>query len=82
MQVMTEAPKKEAAKPAVRRIMPNGIDGVGLSAWEPMDPATLAAGEPVQSGHTSDESEARGYSVGVWHYTASDDVPDPYPVHE
>ncbi|MEO0378758.1 MAG: cupin domain-containing protein [Pseudomonadota bacterium] len=79
---MTETPKKEAAKPTVRRIMPNGIDGVGLSAWEPMDPATLAAGKPVQSGHTYDENEARGYSVGVWHCTAFDDVPGPYPVDE
>lgn len=79
---MTEALKKEATITTVRRIMPNGVDGEGLSAWEAMDPTTLAAGEPVQSGHLYDENEARGYSAGVWHCTAFDDAPGPYPVDE
>lgn len=79
---MTEALKKEAVQPAVHRIMPNGVNDAGLEPWEAMDPATLTAGEPVQSGHLYAEDEARGYSAGVWHCTAFDDAPGPYPVDE
>ena len=79
---MTKAPKKVASQSTVHRIAPNGPDEAGLTPWDVMDPATLKAGQPVQSGHLYDEAEARGYSVGVWHCTAFDDAPGPYPVDE
>ncbi|MEM6305344.1 MAG: cupin domain-containing protein [Pseudomonadota bacterium] len=79
---MDAAHKNQAGEAFVRRIEANGPGGSGLVAWEALDPATLAAGTPVQSGYLYDEDEARGYSAGVWHCTPFDDAPGPYPVDE
>lgn len=74
--------KKLALKPTVQRIGANGPEGVGLTPWDRLDPVTLEAGEPEQSGHLYDEDKARGYSSGVWLCTPFDDAPGPYPVDE
>lgn len=79
---MDDAHKKEAPVAMVRRIEENGPDASGLTVWETLDPADLAAGNPHQSGYMYDEDEARGYSAGVWHCTPFDDAPGPYPVDE
>ena len=64
------------------RIEHDGPQGVGLSEWEEMDPATLASGTPLQRGHLYDEVPEIGYLAGVWDCTAFDDKPGPYSVDE
>lgn len=54
----------------------------GLERWEEMNPDDLAAGTPVQNGHTYHEIEAAGYLAGVWDCTAFDAHPGPYEVDE
>jgi uncharacterized cupin superfamily protein len=66
----------------VIRFEAEGPAGTGLTAWEAMDPANLASGEPVQHGHLYDERPAAGYLAGVWLCTPFDDKPGPYPVDE
>lgn len=67
---------------ALKRIETNGPDGQGLTLWPEMNPADLAAGEPVQMGHLYDEDAREDYSAGVWDCTAFDDKPGPYTVDE
>lgn len=54
----------------------------GLVEWDPIDPAAIESGTPVQRGHLYDEDETRGYSAGVWDCTAFVDKAGPYPVDE
>ena len=64
------------------RIEPEGPGGSGLTAWDPIDPAKIESGTPVQHGHLYDEDADLGYTAGVWHCTEFVDLAGPYPVDE
>ncbi len=66
----------------IYRLNPNGPKGNGLQNWDPINPADLAAGEPVQRGHLYHEDAAGGYQVGVWDCTAMTEKFGPYAVNE
>lgn len=64
------------------RFEPHGPADTGLVEWDPMDPASLVAGDPVQRGHIYHEDAAAGYLAGVWDCTAFTQRMEPYPVDE
>ena len=64
------------------RVSHSDRSGTGLVAWDPLDPAGLVSGSPVQRGAFCDEVPEIGYSAGVWDCTAFVDQPGPYPVDE
>lgn len=64
------------------RFNPNGPKGNGLQDWDPIDPADLEAGTPVQRGHLYHEDPAFGYMAGVWDCTAMTEKFGPYGVNE
>lgn len=64
------------------RIEPEGPAAAGLAEWDPIDPAKIESGTPVQHGHIYDEAPAEGYSAGVWHCTEFVDLPGNYSVDE
>lgn len=71
---------QETLKPI--RFEPEGPVNQGLSLWDPIDPADLASGTPVQHGHTYHEDPQSGYLTGVWHCTPMTEKFGPYAVHE
>ncbi len=64
------------------RFSPNGPEGEGLQDWDPIDPADLESGTPVQRGYLYHEDEAHGYMAGVWDCTAMTEKFGPYSVNE
>ena len=68
--------------PKVIHFEPHGPADTGLAEWDPLDPASLEAGNPVQRGHTYHQDESLGYSAGVWDCTANTGKFEPYAVHE
>ncbi|MEQ9257890.1 MAG: cupin domain-containing protein [Roseovarius sp.] len=62
----------------IQRIEHDGPGGKGLEVWEPIDPAGLVSGEPVQRGHIYHEIPAEGYLMGVWDCTAFTAPMGPY----
>lgn len=68
--------------PRIIRFEPYGPAGTGLQEWEPIDPASLEAGEPVQRGHIYHQDEAAGYMAGVWDCTPMTGRFEPYEVNE
>jgi uncharacterized cupin superfamily protein len=64
------------------RFNPNGPKGNGLQDWDPIDPAELEDGTPVQRGHLYHEDAATGYMAGVWDCTAMTEKFGPYAVNE
>ncbi|MEM9146382.1 MAG: cupin domain-containing protein [Pseudomonadota bacterium] len=66
----------------VTRVAHSDRSGTGLVAWDPLDPALLVSGTPVQRGWLCDENTETGYMAGVWDCTAFVDQPGPYPVDE
>ena len=60
------------------RFSPNGPETTGLEDWDPIDPAGLIAGEPVQRGHIYHQDEEAGYLTGVWDCTAFTAKMGPY----
>ncbi|MEM0990064.1 MAG: cupin domain-containing protein [Pseudomonadota bacterium] len=56
--------------------------GTGLTAWDAIDPASLAAGAPVQRGWIVDQEAQTGYLFGVWDCTAFTEHMGPYAVDE
>jgi hypothetical protein len=64
------------------RFNPNGPKGNGLEGWDPIDPAGLEAGEPVQRGHIYHQESSYGYMAGVWDCTAMTEKFGPYGVNE
>lgn len=66
----------------VIRINHTGPDDTGLTEWEPIDPAALVSGEPVQRGHIYHEDENAGFLAGVWDCTPMTEHMGPYPVDE
>ena len=61
---------------------PHGPADTGLTAWEPIDPAGLTAGEPVQRGHNYYDDPTGQLAVGVWDCTPMTTVLEPYSVNE
>ncbi|MGI9387563.1 MAG: cupin domain-containing protein, partial [Methyloligellaceae bacterium] len=72
----------KASKPKFIRLEPNGPNGAGLAEWDPIDPAGLESGTPVQRGHIYHEDETHGYLAGVWDCTPMSEKFGPYTVHE
>ncbi len=68
--------------PKITRFEPMGPADSGLQEWDPIDPADLEAGTPVQRGHIYHEIEQDGYLTGVWDCTAMTMKPGPYPDNE
>ena len=64
------------------RFEPQGPAGTGLVRWPDFPPGILAAGKPVQRGHTYFEDKAIGLSAGVWDCTAMAGKLEPYSVNE
>ena len=64
------------------RFEPQGPAGTGLVRWPDFPPGVLAAGKPVQRGHTYFEDKASGLSAGVWDCTAMTGKLEPYSVNE
>ncbi len=64
------------------RFHPNGLKNNDLQDWDPIDPADLEAGTPIQRGHIYHEDPANGYMVGVWDCTAMTEKFGPYSVNE
>lgn len=70
------------AESGIIRFEPHGPADTGLVEWDPIDPATLEAGTPVQRGHIYHQDETLGYMAGVWDCTPMTGKLEPYPVHE
>ncbi len=68
--------------PQVTRFEPLGPADGGLQEWDPIDPADLEAGSPVQRGHIYHQIDADGYLAGVWDCTPMTMKPGPYPDNE
>ena len=68
--------------PGIIRFEPYGPAETGLQEWDPIDPAGLESGEPVQRGHIYHQLDAPGYLTGVWDCTAMTEKFQPYAVHE
>ena len=68
--------------PRVIRFEPHGPKDKGLAEWDPIDPAEIESGTPVQRGHIYHEIPEAGYMAGVWDCTANTLKFGPYPVHE
>lgn len=68
--------------PKITRFEPHGPADTGMEEWDPIDPAGLEAGKPVQRGHLYDEESKSGYMVGVWDCTAMTEKFGPYGVNE
>lgn len=66
----------------ITRFNDHGPEGVGMTEWDPIDPANLVSGEPVQHGHVYHEEEGSGYLSGVWDCTAQTEKMGPYGVDE
>ncbi len=66
----------------IARFDENGPEGTGMTEWDPIDPAGLVTGEPVQRGHVYYEQENDGYLTGVWDCTAQTEKMAPYGVDE
>ncbi len=64
------------------RFQPNGPGNKGLQEWDPIDPAGLEAGTPIQRGHIYHEDSASGYMAGVWDCTPMTERFGPYAVNE
>ena len=64
------------------RFEPQGPAGTGLARWPDFPAEVLAAGKPVQRGHTYFEDKASGLSAGVWDCTAMTCRLEPYSVNE
>ena len=64
------------------RFGPYGPAETGLQIWEPINPATLLSGTPVQRGHVYHEDATTGLMVGVWDCTAMTGKFEPYEVNE
>lgn len=69
-------------QPFITRFEMDGPGDTGLADWDRIDPAGLAAGEPVQRGHVYHADEAAGYLAGVWDCTAQTEKMGPYAVDE
>ncbi len=61
---------------------PHGPADGGLSAWEPIAPASLTAGQPCQRGHQYYTDASGQLSAGVWDCTPMSTVVEPYEVNE
>jgi uncharacterized cupin superfamily protein len=61
---------------------PYGPAETGLQVWDPIDPATLSSGAPVQRGHVYHEDASTGLMAGVWDCTAMTGKFEPYEVNE
>ena len=59
-----------------------GPADTGLVPWDPIDPAGLESGTPVQSGHLYFNDESLGLMAGVWHCTPNVGHMEPYAVDE
>lgn len=68
--------------PRITRFGPYGPAETGLQVWEPIDPATLLSGAPVQRGHLYHEDATAGLMVGVWDCTPMTGKFEPYEVNE
>ena len=68
--------------PRIIRFGPFGPAETGLQVWEPIDPATLLSGAPVQRGHLYHEDATAGLMVGVWDCTPMTGKFEPYEVNE
>lgn len=66
----------------ITRFEPRGPAATGLQEWDPIDPASLEAGAPLQRGHIYHQDEAAGYMAGVWDCTAMTGRFEPYGVNE
>ncbi|MFX0546445.1 cupin domain-containing protein [Roseovarius sp. S1116L3] len=66
----------------ITRFNEHGPEGTGMTEWDPIDPASLVSGEPVQHGHVYYEEEDSGYLSGVWDCTAQTEKMGPYGVDE
>jgi uncharacterized cupin superfamily protein len=68
--------------PTIIRFEPHGPAGGGLQRLEDIPAESLAAGSPVQRGHSYLEAKEHGLSAGVWDCTAMTTRFGPYPVNE
>ena len=53
----------------ITRFEGHGPEGTGMVEWDPIDPADLESGEPVQRGHEYYTDESIGLHIGVWDCT-------------
>jgi uncharacterized cupin superfamily protein len=60
----------------------DGDPASGLQTWDPVDPASIASGSPVQRGHVYFSSSAERLTAGVWDCTPYEEVRGPYSVDE
>ena len=70
------------SNPTITRLNSNGPADTGMVEWDPIDPATLESGEPVQRGHLYFNDESLGLMAGVWDCTANVGKMEPYGVNE
>ncbi len=70
------------SSPGIVKFEPHGPKDTGLEEWEPIDPAEIESGTPVQRGHIYHEIPDTGYMAGVWDCTAMTLKFAPYSVHE
>ncbi len=61
---------------------PEGDPASGMQTWDPVDPKSVASGNPVQRGHVFFSTAAERFSAGVWDCTPYEEVRGPYPVDE
>jgi uncharacterized cupin superfamily protein len=60
----------------------DGDPETGLQEWEPIDPATLASGNPRQRGHIYFSTAGERLTAGVWDCTPFSEKRGPYSVDE
>lgn len=70
-----------AKTPRIIRLLPNGPDGIGLSALD-VDPADFQSAPPLQNHHLHFSDPEIGLNVGVWETTAMQEAFGPYPGDE